>query len=69
MTRKLPITGHGYEDLDGIKDEGMAMEAYLEAIRPNTSAERKAEIARELKEYCALDTEVMIRIWEALSGR
>jgi hypothetical protein len=29
-----------------------------------TSAERKAEIERELKAYCALDKEAMIRIWD-----
>jgi hypothetical protein len=42
----------------------MAMEAYVEAIYPSTLAERKAEIERELKAYCALDTEAMIRIWD-----
>jgi hypothetical protein len=63
------ITGHGYEELEGIKDGGMAMEAYVEAINPGTSAERKAEIERELKAYCALDTEAMIRIWEVFGGR
>jgi hypothetical protein len=57
------ITGHGYEELEGIKDGGMAMEAYVEAIDPDTSAERKAEIERELRAYCALDTEAMVRIW------
>jgi len=63
------ITGHGYEELEGIKDGGMAMEAYVEAIEPRTTAERRAEIGRELKAYCALDTEGMIRIWEAFGGR
>jgi len=63
------ITGHGYEELGGIKDGGMAMEAYVEAIDPTTSAERKAQIERELKAYCALDTEAMIWIWEAFGGR
>jgi hypothetical protein len=54
---------------EGLSDGGMAMEAYAEAIGPSTSAERKTEIERELKAYCALDTEAMIRIWEAFSGR
>jgi hypothetical protein len=63
------MTGRGYDELEGIKDGGMAMEAYVEAIDPQTSAERKAEIERELKAYCALDTEAMIRIWEAFGGR
>jgi hypothetical protein len=43
--------------------EYMAMEAYVEAISPSTSAERKTEIERDLKAYSALDTEAMIRIW------
>jgi hypothetical protein len=58
------ITGHGYEELEGIKDGGMATEANVEAIEPSTSATRKAEIERDLKAYCALDTEPMIRIWD-----
>jgi hypothetical protein len=57
------ITGRGYDELEGIKDGGMAMEAYVEAIGPSTSAERKAQIERELRKYCALDTAAMIRIW------
>jgi hypothetical protein len=63
------ITGHGYEELEGIKDGGMAMEAYMEAIEPSTPAERKEQIELELKAYCALDTEAMIRIWEVFGGR
>jgi hypothetical protein len=33
------------------------------------TAERKAEIEQQLKAYCALDTEAMIRVWEAFGGR
>jgi hypothetical protein len=62
------ITGYGYEELEGIKDGGMAMDAYVEAIDSGTSAERKEQIERELKAYCALDTEAMVRIW-VLRGR
>ena len=32
-----------YGDLDGVQDGGMAMEVFLEAISPQTSAVRKAE--------------------------
>jgi Domain of unknown function(DUF2779) len=62
------VTGRGYEELEGIKDGGMAMEVYVEAIDPSISATRKAAIERELKAYCALDTEAMIRIWEVFAG-
>jgi CRISPR/Cas system-associated exonuclease Cas4 (RecB family) len=66
IKKVLPaLTGRGYEELDGVKDGGMAMEAYLEAIAPETTAERKADIERELRKYCALDTEAMILIWKA----
>ena len=58
-----------YETLDGVKDGGMAMAAYVEAIAPGTSAERKALIDAELREYCVMDTLAMVRIWEVFSGR
>ena len=46
----------------------MAMEAYVQAIDSGTSAERKEEIERELKAYCALDTEAMVRIGSFVEG-
>ena len=33
------VTGHGYEELEGIEDGGMAMEAYVEAISPRSLSE------------------------------
>ena len=69
IKKVLPaLTGRGYEELEGVKDGEMAMEAYLEAIAPGTAAERKAEIEAELRAYCALDTEAMIDIWRVFSG-
>lgn len=58
-----------YESLDGVKHGGMAMEAYLEAIYPDTSTERKLQIEKELLAYCGLDTFAMVRLWQFLSGR
>jgi hypothetical protein len=46
----------------------MAMEAFLEAISPQTSAARKAEIEQQLLAYCALDTYAMVRLWAAFSN-
>jgi hypothetical protein len=57
-----------YETLDGVKDGGMAMEAYVEAIAPGTSKERKDQIDSELRQYCAMDTEAMVRIWKFFLG-
>jgi hypothetical protein len=58
-----------YRILDGVNNGGMAMEAYIEAISPGTSAERKKQIDAELRAYCALDTEAMIHIWRFFSGQ
>jgi Domain of unknown function(DUF2779) len=70
IKKVLPaLTGRGYEELDGVRDGGMAMEAYLEAIETGTAEERKAEIERELRVYCALDTKAMIAIWRVFSGK
>jgi hypothetical protein len=57
-----------YGDLDGVQDGGMAMEVFLEAISPQTSAARKAEIEHQLLAYCALDTYAMVRLWAAFSN-
>jgi uncharacterized protein DUF2779 len=58
-----------YDALPGVKDGGMAMEAYVEAIAPATSPGRREQIRQELIEYCALDTLAMVKIWEFFSGR
>ena len=57
-----------YEKLDGVKDGGMAMDAFCEAIQLSTSKERKNEIQKQLLKYCALDTFAMVRIWWFFSG-
>lgn len=58
-----------YQQLDGVKDGGMAMDAYAEAIHPRTSQERKEAIYQQLSAYCELDTLAMVRIWEKFSGK
>ena len=70
--QKAPAGRCGTElrcSLPGVKNGGMAMEAFREAIDPNTPAVRKAQLKQELLDYCALDTEAMVRLWEFLSGR
>ena len=56
-----------YSDLDGVQDGNMAIAAYLEAIAPETTSERKQEIEQQLRKYCKLDTYSMVRIWEAFA--
>lgn len=58
-----------YDALDGVQDGGMAMDAFLEGIHPETSGERKAEIQQQLLAYCCLDTYAMVRLWQVFAGR
>ena len=57
-----------YDELDGVQDGGMAMEAFQEAIHPETLSERKAQIEKQLLAYCALDTYAMVKLWQFFSG-
>ena len=63
------ITDLRYDDLDGVKDGGMAMNAYLEAISPAGTSARKEQIDRQLRDYCRLDTYAMVRLWQVFAGR
>ncbi len=58
-----------YSELEGVQDGQMAISAYQEAIKPDTTPARKAEIYSQLDKYCALDTLAMVRLWEFFSGR
>jgi hypothetical protein len=58
-----------YDALDGVKDGGLAMDAYMEAISTDTTSARKEKIERELREYCSLDTQAMVKVWEFFVGR
>jgi hypothetical protein len=57
-----------YADLAGIKDGGMAVSGYTEAIHPDTPPERKEEIRTQLLAYCHLDTLAMVGLWKVFSG-
>lgn len=58
-----------YENLEGVQDGGGAMSTYLEAVAPETSNERRADIERQLRKYCFLDTYAMVRIWNVFRGQ
>jgi len=58
-----------YDDHEGVQDGGMAMTAFVEAVGPETTPARKAEIERQLLDYCKLDTYAMVRLWSAFSGQ
>ncbi len=58
-----------YDKLDGVQDGGMAMSAFVEAIAPQTTPARKAEIEQQLLDYCKLDTYAMVCLWSAFTGK
>ena len=58
-----------YDQLDGVHDGGMAMEAFREALSPETTPARKAQIKQQLTDYCRLDTYAMVRLWQFFSNR
>ena len=57
-----------YDQLDGVQDGAMAIEAFQEATAPETSPERKAALEQQLLKYCELDTFAMVRMWQIFSG-
>ena len=57
-----------YGALSGVNNGALAAGAFLEAIRPQTSADRREQIRRELLEYCWLDTYALVRVWAHLAG-
>lgn len=59
----------GYDALPGVHNGAIAMTAYLEAIDPATTPQRKAAIHEELMAYCRLDTLAMVEIWKKFSQK
>ncbi len=51
-----------YDDLDGVAKGDEAAMMLLEYLRPPTSVERRAEIRRQLLQYCNLDTWAMVEV-------
>ncbi|MFB3076803.1 MAG: DUF2779 domain-containing protein, partial [Lysobacterales bacterium] len=51
-----------YSELKGIQEGTAASEGYLEAIQPDTSPERKAELKQQLLQYCKFDTAALVRL-------
>jgi hypothetical protein len=61
------VPGLDYKDLD-ISDGGMALVAYAEMIRPETSPERRDFLKRGLLAYCKRDTEAEFRLFQMLQS-
>ena len=60
------VPSYDYDELDGVKDGGMAMEAFAQAIHPNTSTAERQSIEKQLLEYCEMDTQAMVQIFSYL---
>ena len=56
-----------YETLGEVRDGGAAGRAYLEAIDPATSAERREHLRRDMLEYCGHDTLALMKVVEVFS--
>ena len=57
-----------YGAIEGVRDGGMAMTAYMEATIPQASHNRRAELTSQLLAYCARDTEALCRVWTHLKN-
>jgi hypothetical protein len=57
-----------YDELDGVARGDEAAMALLEYLRPGTANERRAEIRRQLLQYCELDTWAMVEILRVIRG-
>ena len=58
-----------YTKLEGIAEGTAAADGYLEAVRPDTPAERKAELEEQLLRYCRFDTEAMVEVVRFFSAQ
>ncbi len=51
-----------YAKLEGIREGTGASDGFIEAIKPETSPERRTELDEQLRRYCRFDTEAMVEI-------
>ena len=51
-----------YSKLDEMQEGGEAQSAFLEAIDPQTTPERRDKLIGALREYCKMDTLALVRI-------
>jgi len=56
-----------YDSLEEVGDGGEAQQAYLEAIAPQTTVERRGILEQALLRYCGLDTLALVRLMTVFS--
>ncbi len=54
--------GMDYAKLEGINEGTAASDGFIEAIQPDVSPVRKAELDEQLRRYCRFDTEAMVEV-------
>jgi hypothetical protein len=57
-----------YHELEEVADGMAAARLYLEAIHPDTTQERKADLKKKLLKYCWVDTAAMVEIVRVLES-
>ena len=57
-----------YSKLDEMQEGGEAQSAFLEAIDPQTTPERRDKLIGALREYCKMDTLALVRITRCFAG-
>lgn len=63
-----PDMEDAYQNLVGVQNGTMAMDAYIAATELGDMDPAKSEIAVQLRSYCKLDTWAMVRVWAALAA-
>ena len=58
-----------YTALEGVHEGTEASAAYIEAIGPDTTPQRKEELRQQLLKYCKYDTLAMVRLVAFFSAR
>jgi len=58
---------YNYEELEGVQDGGMAMDAFAKAIDLQDGSDEKQVLEKQLLEYCELDTLAMVEILDFFS--
>lgn len=56
-----------YSDLGDVQDGTQAQQSYLDIIGDKRSADGKAKLTQDLRDYCKLDTLAMVEIFKALT--
>ena len=71
IKKLLPTIAPGldYASVGAVQDGSAAQHAYAEAIAPDTGADRREEIRRDLLAYCRQDTQALVAVARYLEGR